>query len=69
MKKKKQKVLKVRLPMTAVDTLHHRGGAHGSAKGQRGYDRAKEKAKREEEQSGPNYPLFFHPIIKITNIK
>ena len=41
----KKKILKPRLPMDAVQALRHKGGVHSSAKGQRGYDRNKEKEK------------------------
>jgi hypothetical protein len=40
---KKKKVWKARLPMDAVDVLRHKGGAHSSPRGKRGYDRNKNK--------------------------
>jgi hypothetical protein len=41
----KKKIFKLRLPMEAVNILRHRGSAHSSPKGQKGYDRNKEKEK------------------------
>ncbi len=40
---KNKKLFKARLPMEAVEILRHKGGAHSSPKGRRGYDRNKEK--------------------------
>lgn len=40
---KNKKFFKTRLPMEAVNALRHKGGAHSSKKGKRGYDRNKEK--------------------------
>jgi len=41
----KKKIFKLRLPMEAVNILRHKGSAHSSPKGQKGYDRNKEKEK------------------------
>lgn len=40
---KNKKLFKTRLPMEAVNALRHKGGAHSSKKGKRGYDRNNEK--------------------------
>jgi hypothetical protein len=42
---KKKYVWRPRLPQAVIDTLRHRGGAHGSKKGGKGYERSKEKAR------------------------
>ena len=41
---KKKRIWKPRLPKEVVETLRHRGGAHGSPKGKRGYSRQREKS-------------------------
>ena len=43
-KKKKEKRIKPRLHPDTVETLHKRGGSHGTRKGKRGYNRKREKS-------------------------
>jgi hypothetical protein len=45
MSKNKVTRSKARLPRAAQEVLRHKGGAHGTQKGQRGYDRNAEKRK------------------------
>jgi hypothetical protein len=45
MSKKKPRRIKARLPQEAQAVLRTRGGAHGTNKGERGYNRAAEKQK------------------------
>jgi hypothetical protein len=45
---KNKKLFRTRLPMEAVNALRHKGGAHSSKKGKRGYDRNKEKRETRE---------------------
>ena len=40
---KNKKRLTPRLPMEAVETLRHKGGAHSTKRGKRGYDRKRAK--------------------------
>jgi hypothetical protein len=42
---KKKKRIRARLPSEAQDTLRHKGGSHGTQKGDLGYNRAAEKRK------------------------
>lgn len=47
---KKQKRTRARLPMEAVNALRHRGGAHSTIKGGKGYNRKWAKTIRSDEQ-------------------
>lgn len=50
---RKPEPLKWRLPMEVVDLLRHKGGAHSTKSGKRGYDRKRSKAElRSRSRSG-----------------
>jgi len=49
---KKRRFFKPRLPAEAVNVLRHKGGAHSTKKGAKGYNRDKEKA---------NFLKYFQP--------
>jgi len=51
MKKKKSRRIKPRLPMGIVEVLRHKGGAHSSPKGEKGYDRNQQKRQAQKEDS------------------
>ena len=55
---KKKKNWKPRLPREAIETLRHRGGAHGSPKGRRGYSRQREKSAWRKQMD--NSVCFFY---------
>jgi len=41
--KQKKKIKKFKLPPEAVNSLRHKGGPHSSKKGERGYNRKRDK--------------------------
>ena len=48
---KKKKRINPRLPIEIVEVLRHKGGAHSSPKGEKGYDRNQEKRQLNKEAS------------------
>lgn len=58
MKKKNKEHYKTRLPMEAVEKLKRGGGAHGSRKGKKGYDRKRDKKSHNDDQSTKDWSFF-----------
>lgn len=49
---------KERLPMEVVNVLHHKGGAHSTKKGKRGYDRKQAKKELRDRFNDRGRALF-----------
>ncbi len=63
MTKRKERRFKPRLPLEVVDTLHKRGGSHGSRKGKRGYNRKDQSWKKQLDNSGCFLFLFCEIVL------
>ena len=59
---KKKKNWKPRLPREAIETLRHRGGAHGSPRGKRGYSRQREKSAWRKQMDNNSVCFFISQI-------